>query len=394
MSLPTVTGSGLTTSAIIVSTLAPSANFSSTGECSSVPFVAYLTEPAIPATTAAPTLRTGFLSLNGTQGVAKATAGTGDFASTAGLSDLSSATGIYSGTASGGIYATGSPSAAVGGSDPGSNSDGGGSATATQSSAAAAALPPVQTPVVVGGVVGGLAGLTIFLVLILFLLRWRRTKLIQSGRLIVDAETAPPSTAQSNAAMAPANFQPFFKRLRPYSGQTTATTDTSTSTERGFQKVSGRKIGSVLLNGGDGYGGPGPNTSNNPFYRRSNQTLNESLHVGPGSPPLSPAYSTHTGTVDRGRATPPASSGYPPGLPIGPERDGGFDKEVVFMRPGPARSITTSPGGIPYPDMRMTPPPLSASRPEPLFYNRPDALGRSHASRDGSRGSKFAEDLG
>ena len=58
-------------------------------------------------------------------------------------------------------------------------------------------------------------------------------------------------------------------RLRPSSAQTATTADTGPS-ERGFQKISGRKLPSVLASGGDGYGnnstaGPSTGPSSGPI---------------------------------------------------------------------------------------------------------------------------------
>ncbi len=246
------------------------------------------------------------------------------------------------------------------------------------------------TPAVVGGVVGGVAGLTIILVFLLFILRWRRRKMLDRQLRNGDFETAPPGTAQSTAAMAQSaapfaetGLVPFFRKLRPRSGQTTATIDTA-STERGFQNLGGRKIESVLVSGGDGYGGPGRgsvgNVSSSSFYRDSQGTyggpgsLPSSMFVGPGSPPMSPPMS-------------PLKS-HPVSGEFGAYPDArALEKEVAVMRPGPNRVPMRSPGfsrtSSTAPAPNVIPPPMI----------RPDTIGRSHPSLDGSRGSKFAENI-
>lgn len=208
-----------------------------------------------------------------------------------------------------------------------------------------------------------------------------------------DSEMAPPGTGQSTTAMtqsaapfAETGFVPFFRKLRPHSGQTTATAD-SASTERGFQNLGGRKIESVLISGGDGYGGAGRgsvgNVSSSSFYRDSQGTyggpgsLPSSMFVGPGSPTMSPPMS-------------PLKS-HPVSGEFGTYPDArASDKEVAVMRPGPNRIPVRSPGFSP-----TGAPPTSAPRPHgtPPPLSRPDAIGRSHPSLDGSRGSKFAENL-
>ena len=246
----------------------------------------------------------------------------------------------------------------------------------------------VPTPTVVGGVVGGVAGVTIILVFLLFLLRWKRRRMLQQQDRNVDAETAPPGTSQSNVAMAEraaplagTGFLPFLRKLRPHSGQTASTTQTA-STERGFQNLGGRKLESVLVSGGDGYGGRGPhsvgNMSSTSFYRDSQGTyggpgsLPSSMYVGPGSPP----GSQHQSTAIAGAA-------------LGDHDARASDKEIAVLRPGPSRTPIRAPG-FTTPPSRMSPEP----RPTPPPLVRPDGIGRSRPSLDGSRGSKFAEDLG
>ncbi|MCJ1315783.1 hypothetical protein MMC15_001103 [Xylographa vitiligo] len=288
-------------------------------------------------------------------------------------SSSSSAAGLGAGATAG---RSGSPASTTAGSSASSSAAAG--AVANQSSSPA-------IPAVVGGVVGGVAGLTIVLVFLLFLLRWKRRRMLNQQLRDEDPEFAPPSTAQSAMAMAESaaplagtGLAPFFRRLRPHSGQTIATTTTTASTERGFQNLGGRKIESVLVSGGDGYGGLAPNTAANlstsSFYRDAQGntyggtgSTPSSMYVGPGSPPASP------------RRPPVGASVHPD-----PRSS---DKEVAVLRSGPARTPVTTRG--------FESPPRSILPPEPIPppVIRPDAIGRSHPSFDGSRGSKFAEDL-
>ncbi|MCJ1284339.1 hypothetical protein MMC26_003670 [Xylographa opegraphella] len=271
---------------------------------------------------------------------------------------------------------SGGPASTTAGSSASSSAAAG--AVANQSSSPA-------TPAVVGGVVGGVAGFTIVLVFLLILLRWKRRRMLNQQLRDEDPEFAPPGTAQSGMAMAESaaplagtGLLPFFRRLRPHSGQTIATTATTTSTERGFQNLGGRKIESVLVSGGDGYGGLAPNAAANlsttSFYRDAQGntyggtgSTPSSMYVGPGSPPASPRR-------------PPAGASVHPDLRAS-------DKEVAVMRSGPARTPVTTRGF----DSPPRPVPSSGQMPPPVI--RPDAIGRSHPSLDGSRGSKFAEDL-
>lgn len=130
--------------------------------------------------------------------------------------------------------------------------------------------------------------------------------------------------------------------------------------ERGFYRVSGRKLpsGSVLQGGGDGYGDemPGNTLSGSSFYRDSQGFYGGSgSGQGPGSPTLAPP-----GPLDSSR---PIS-----GIPI--------------MRPSPARTpVTEHPFAFgPSPQS----PTLSPTR---------DLAGRSLVSQDGSHTSRFTEEV-
>ncbi|KAI9679827.1 MAG: hypothetical protein M1817_004841 [Caeruleum heppii] len=268
----------------------------------------------------------------------------------------------------------GSPTGVGGGAGGGNGGDGSGSPSAgagNGSSSDTDSTPP--TPVLVGGVVGGLAGLALILVIILFLIRRRKQK--QKARRAVGggpsdqspsaaglpAEEAPASSGAmaQRSSETPSVAAGFFRRFRPASQQTASTEATATS-ERGFYRVSGRKLPPVLAGGGgDGYGGgyDSQTLSDTSFYRDS-----RGLYGGPGVPAVT---STAAG---------PSS----PGLAIS------TDNEGAVMRPSPARTPVTSPG----PQARLSTPPMRRPRPAGA-----DGIGRSHPSHDGSRGSRFTEDV-
>ena len=217
---------------------------------------------------------------------------------------------------------------------------------------------------------------------------------------LVETNLPPPERPMversSATPLAAAGLAPFLRRLRSHSAHTNGTTETAPS-ERGFQHFGGRKIESVLRSGGDGYGDPGPsdpgpsnhgNLSASSFYRDSQGTyggpgsLPSSIYVGPGSPPLSPNLS---GGAEDGSSV--------PSEPLGPAELPGQnpDNEVAVMRPGPARTPVTSQGPFTSAPPRTAPPPPSTPPPRPPAIR--DAVGRSHPSFDGSRGSRFAEDI-
>ncbi|KAL8985684.1 MAG: hypothetical protein Q9177_004372 [Variospora cf. flavescens] len=291
------------------------------------------------------------------------------------------------------------------------------------------------TPTIVGSVVGSVAGLALILVLILFLLR-RRKRLGQqrtiSPPIPQSASTGPGAntgtmTERSSVAIPLTGAGAgagFFRRLRPGSGATATTTETTPS-ERGFQNLGGRKLQSVLSTRGDGFGDvpfgaaapgatPGASSSRGPappsvplitagpgvapghsspesldgssFYRDS-----QGFYGGPAPGPSAPEPASNSSSMFVGPGSPPQSPALPPPSIQLPPTEG-----VAVMRPGPARTpVTTQPSLSP---MRGSPRPQRGTPPPPhipgTIQERPrDGLGRSHPSLDGSRSSRFAENI-
>ncbi|RAL01730.1 uncharacterized protein BO80DRAFT_55953 [Aspergillus ibericus CBS 121593] len=249
---------------------------------------------------------------------------------------------------------------------------------------------------IAGGVVGGVAAAMFVFVFVVWLLRRRRKNILPpSGDALPEpdttgtAEGSVPRSAEmasrrsSNDPLFTASyFAPAFMKRWRQSHMTTRTDDSTLSSEpseRGFQKISGRKIPSVLQSGGDGYGGgfePGSPTASEP-----------STIFSPSSPvqPRSPA------------TQPPLTTPY--GMPL----DASYTREAeesggtVVFRPSPARtpvtgsasaSLSNEPGAPRIVSQVIVPGALSPTMPK-----RPDALGRSHPSFDGSRGSRFTESI-
>ena len=334
--------------------------------------------------------------------------------------------------------ASGSSASGVGGggvvvspSNTGSTS----SPTSTPGAGSGGSSAPA-TPQLVGGIIGGIAGLAMILFLILVLFRWRRNRMGTRRNISPPIpQTIGPGgepqtgTMTQRSSTAPIAAAGFFGRLRPVSSQTAATaatTDTAPS-ERGFQKISGRKITSVLASGGDGFGDnsattgpsaplPGPSSgsaaavpgsfatpppvvrpspahslSGSSFYRDSHGfyggvvPANEpSQTETSSSPSTSPMYPAPIAAVARGIT----DRGSPSRRP----------EEVANMRPGPARTpVINEPGQIPTRQTsRATPPGRPVRNTPPPIADFPrlprDGVGRSHPSQDGSRGSRFRED--
>ena len=312
-------------------------------------------------------------------------------------------------------------------SSTGSSSGGGGG------EGGGGSLSPAQQQVV-GGVVGGVAGAAVTLVIILFVLRWYRRRLKARGQLpeqIAARELAAggagseayPMSQRSSTTPLAAAVASGLRRLRPHSNHTIGTTGTGTTetsvpeSERGFQRIAGRKLPPVLASGGDPYGGnygafekdagggPSamPSTSERGLSGASFYQDNRGFYGGRGAQtptlPSSPTTAT-TGTQPgamsetigiasstRDFAGQPTSSVVNSSQPSvnTPSRPEGF----AVMRPSPARTpVTRSPSASsirlpiqqpPTMDERAPPLPTPAIR---------DGVGRSLASQDGSRVSR------
>ncbi|KAI9884453.1 MAG: hypothetical protein M1823_003750 [Watsoniomyces obsoletus] len=264
------------------------------------------------------------------------------------------------GVGAGGGSPTGAPRQPANGA--GNNNNGGSSNTGSGLS------PPTQA--LIGGIVGGLAGLALLLLLILFLLRWRKRKQQQNQQQTLQK---PPQTRQL-AAAEPASSG----GLPPPPSSSATGSPTAGPSERGFYRVSGRKIAPVFGSGGDGY--QGTTISEASFYRDDDRTM--VTGAGPSS--------SGTGTVR------PMS----PGSPMMDRASGGVasssgDDEYAVMRPSPARTPVTSHGpSSPPPPGRFPSPTIGSPPRRPHLGVGVDGLGRSHPSQDGSRGSRFTEDVG
>jgi hypothetical protein len=171
-------------------------------------------------------------------------------------------------------------------------------------------------------------------------------------------------------------FAPAFVKRWRNSTMTTATESTmssSNTSERGFQKLSGRKIPPVLTHGGDGFGGG--------LDRGDSPTLPGFSPMSPGGGPLSP-ISTY---------------GPPPASPFGMPLDTNLleaDEHITPTRPSPIHLPVSSSVNFGAPTTVI--PSHTLAQPQsvvPVLPARPDGLGRSLPSHDGSRGSRFTESI-
>ena len=295
--------------------------------------------------------------------------------------------------------------------------------------------PKQQT--VVGGVVGGVAGIALSLVIVLFLLRWYRRRLKARGQLpeqIAARELADgsgpshPVSQRSSTAPFAAAVVHNLRRLRPHSHQTidtaiTATTDLSVKdSEKGFQRIAGRKVAPVLGADGDPYGGNygafeketgvsrddpplehGRGLSGASFYRDSDGFYGGNGTHSPTFPPSPTTVTTGARTGDFATTIGSASSTRDfaePSMPAtrnlsqlslnSPSRPDGF----AVMRPSPARTpVTLSPAASSIRLPIQQPLTLGDDAPPlptgvPIYGIQSDGVGRSLASQDGSRVSK------
>ncbi|KKZ65984.1 hypothetical protein EMCG_08278 [[Emmonsia] crescens] len=276
----------------------------------------------------------------------------------------------------------------------------------------------VPTGKVVGGVVGGVAGIVLLIVVALLLLRTRKRKgdpsrredpgtvaILHTG--VVGAMTErSASTATGGSAL---GATALFSKWRN-SHQSTRTLEPPPSSERGFQRVSGRKIPSVLESGGDGYDDPFGPTGEKLYYETTSAAAAAGKEMGspttfaPIIPPSSSSFQPRP-TISRNvksRGAEPIAQPLPaPPLGRPPSQESDSSAHVV-IRPSPARTPLTSSADITTTTTLATsgsialhPPPLESLPRLPIHrrISGQDAIGRSMASSDGSRASRFTEGI-
>ncbi|KAK4229800.1 hypothetical protein QBC38DRAFT_471077 [Podospora fimiseda] len=219
----------------------------------------------------------------------------------------------------------------AGGSDGESNAGAGAhdSGPAEPTATSSPGLTPETRNAVVGGVVGGVAGIAIAALLIMMFLKWRKRSYANGIRLLGDGE----STIRGNRFSGPSGGGGFgsaaamAQRSVPFAVPSALAKLTGKraiegpaaaepTQEKGFYRVSGRKLKSVLESGGDGYSDPDPHDSiSGTSYYRDSQAFLDSSNLPPlqlGSPmrPDSGVPIFHTGP----QRTPVQEHGpFPPG---------------------------------------------------------------------------------
>ena len=261
---------------------------------------------------------------------------------------------------------------------------GSGSGSSTNNGSSGSISP--TTSKIVGGVVGSVAGLAVLFLLLFYILRQRGyldrffkgkgTQTLPSSDMGAAGsremyESERPSSMFPASYLAPA----FMKRWRQ-STMTTRTDSTidSGSSERGFQKISGRKIPPVLTHGGDGFGGG---------LEGDSPTIPDCL-IG-----LSPA------SAGQGPLSPPTNRPPPPTSPFGSPLDANYTREADEISPArPPKVQLPVSSSVNFGSPTAVNPTYPLAQPQSAIpVNRTDAVGRSHPSHDGSRGSRFTESL-
>ncbi|AEO62776.1 uncharacterized protein THITE_2107356 [Thermothielavioides terrestris NRRL 8126] len=257
------------------------------------------------------------------------------------------------------------PTAAAGGAGAGADSGAAApsatSASAQPTSGTPSGLTPETRNAVVGGVVGSVAGLALIALIFLYLLKWKKQR-GQGIMLLGDSNSSARGGGVSSPDPAmPRSGTGMAERSGPFAIPSALAKLTGGRRaidappgppvqEKGFYRVSGRKLISVLESGGDGYTDPHDSVGSATSYYRDSQSFVD----GSKRPPL-----------QLGSPMRPVS-----GVPIfrdGPQRTPVHEEGP---RPGGPQS-SASPGSLPL----------------------ADAPGRSFASRDSPRGSgsRFTE---
>jgi hypothetical protein len=230
------------------------------------------------------------------------------------------------------------------------------------SNSTADALSPQQKQVI-GGVLGGVAGAAFFLVLILVALRWKRRQgnaALAAGQPTSESHGLPPAAGAPSGAPSGGNgsgggsamaerysaaaLTAAFTGLAPK--RSSASANSTETGERGFYRVAGRKLPSVLQVGGDGYSDPRSSfmSGTSDYYRGSQ------------------AFDPFGGAGVRLQL----------GAPMRP------DSGVPIVRSGPARAVVAEPN--PFADPPTTPP---ADAPVPPMMRLRESPGRGSRFQEG-----------
>jgi hypothetical protein len=220
-------------------------------------------------------------------------------------------------------------------------------------------------------VVGGLAGIALVVLAILIAVRWKRQhgngiQLLTEGEGADDARgpmfgrAGPGGPGGAGGTWAvPATLAALTGHKRT---SYQVTIEGPQTREKGFYRVSGRKLTSVLQSGGDGYGEP--STSDN----RMSTISGTSSFYRPDSIAM---------------FSDPKNSPLQLGSPMRPESG------IIMVRSGPARTPIQEQGPM-FDDIRPLTPPTSAAGRDPLGRS---LLNQSGSAASAGSPSRFTEDM-
>ncbi|KAA8894249.1 hypothetical protein FN846DRAFT_895253 [Sphaerosporella brunnea] len=282
------------------------------------------------------------------------------------------------------ILVTSEPSTGGGGGGSGGSSNGIISTSSPLPTGSPSSSGSNVDPKLVGGILAGLVALAMLLGLILWLIkRHRRNLVIQARDEAGYGGPPPPGTISERSSANPFAAVAMFFRRR--SGRDQAVAAEPASEERGFVKVTGRKLEPAI-------GGPRPPDRSLEGHRVYHEDVGTKGPITPvSSAGAGPSrFSGQTGTSIS--PTIASSTASFLGSPAGPT--GG--PAVIPAAAIPAVQEEGDKGDPPRSET-----PSTLSRPIPEFHHRPqlggsagrDGLGRSLPSHDGSRASRFTEDI-
>ncbi|CAI6333231.1 unnamed protein product [Periconia digitata] len=286
-------------------------------------------------------------------------------------SSSSSRTGstISSASASSSAYGGGGSGIGGGAGNPTTSAPPVSSSTAGAAGAQSSSSSSLGTPQVVGTVFGSLAGAALILALLLFLLKRHKQKK-QSAPLQLPEDDHADNQPMTQAAKHTSYMAPSF--LNRFSGTSRLTTETASTGEKSFQRISGRKLPSAFSEG----------------------MTSEQFARGEGTLSGSSFYKDDKGFYGGSGVTP---KDFALAKEIGDSPSTGAMGTQELVRPSPART--------PIVHHRDDAPVFGASRngggstlsppltPNPDYSGPRGTLGRSHPSHDGSRSSRFTENV-
>ncbi|KAF3491717.1 A-agglutinin anchorage subunit [Arthroderma uncinatum] len=260
-----------------------------------------------------------------------------------------------------------------------------------------------DVPKIVGGVLGGVGAIALAIILLLLLRRIRKRKAVRESHLTSKIVSSGASAGRNTFSTSDTSqlsgsvlggATRVFDRFRNSSSSMAAE---AAPAQRGFQKIGGRKLTSVLETGGDGYddkfGTDEKRLIASPERAGfGKETGSRSAAAAGGDSSFGAGLHKELGLGQQLSRSPPTSA-MAMDRPLSDEST--YSERVAF-RPSPARTPVATPiesamrGGI-----STTPQSGIVAPSEPLPSIIPpsvrDGIGRSLAAADGSRASRFTE---